>query len=82
MTFTVKKAKESKKIISNLFLTKQVLPKKSPQKKAQKKILYKTKKPKELKMVPEIKIEKIEPKIENKIEPKNNKNIKTQHKLP
>jgi hypothetical protein len=76
-TFTVKKPKEPKKIIRNLFVTKQVLPKKSPQKKVlkkikpmkkpRKKILYKTQKPKEAKTEPEIKIEKIEPKIENKI---------------
>ena len=72
-TFTVKKAKEPKKIIKNLFITKQVLPKKSPNKKIikklkplkkpRKKILYKTQKPKEPKIEPEIKIEKIEPKI-------------------
>ena len=91
-TFTVKKPKEPKKIIRNLFVTKQVLPKKSPQKKVlkkikpikkpRKKILYKTQKPKEAKIEPEIKIEKIEPKIDNKIEPKNNNNNKTQPKLP
>ena len=92
-TFTVKKAKEPKKIIKNLFITKQVLPKKSPNKKIikklkplkkpRKKILYKTQKPKEPKIEPEIKIEKIEPKIENKIEPKsNNNNNKPLPKLP
>ena len=86
-TFTVTKAREPKKILKNLFVTKHVLPKKTykkkeirnnPIQKQKTSIVYKTQKLKEPK-------KEIENKKEEKIEPKivqNNTNIIIQPKMP
>ena len=90
-TYTVTKpAIVPKKIIKNIFVTKQILPKKTPVNKITKKIklikkprariLYKTQKQKECQIQIENYIEKAQPKIMNNIDQKNNN--KTQPKFP